>query len=103
MRLIFVGQGYPRKLFNLEHFPIYGMFAKTLAYNSQNYAGTLGSGLPYIKCMGSFYVICFFSKSIMYVYKGHATTLCHTQFSHTQSYVSRWLSLDKSNCTGKVD
>ena len=25
MRLIFVGQGYPRKLFNLEHFPLYGM------------------------------------------------------------------------------
>ena len=25
MSLIFVGQGYPRKLFNLEHFPIYGM------------------------------------------------------------------------------
>ena len=25
MCLIFVGQGYPRKLFNLEHFPIYGM------------------------------------------------------------------------------
>ena len=24
MRLIFLGQGYPRKLFNLEHFPIYG-------------------------------------------------------------------------------
>ena len=24
MRLIFVGQGYPRKLFNLEHFLIYG-------------------------------------------------------------------------------
>ena len=24
MCLIFVGQGYPRKLFNLEHFPIYG-------------------------------------------------------------------------------
>ena len=23
--LIFVGQGYPRKLFNLEHFPIYGI------------------------------------------------------------------------------
>ena len=22
---IFVGQGYPRKLFNLEHFPIYGI------------------------------------------------------------------------------
>ena len=26
MRLIFVGQGYPRKLFNLEHFPIYGSY-----------------------------------------------------------------------------
>ena len=26
MCLIFVGQGYPRKLFNLEHFPIYGMY-----------------------------------------------------------------------------
>ena len=26
MCLIFVGQGYPRKLFNLEHFPIYGIF-----------------------------------------------------------------------------
>ena len=25
MHLIFVGQGYPQKLFNLEHFPIYGM------------------------------------------------------------------------------
>ena len=25
MCLIFVGQGYPRKLFNLEHFPIYGI------------------------------------------------------------------------------
>ena len=24
MHLIFVGQGYPRKLFNLEHFLIYG-------------------------------------------------------------------------------
>ena len=24
MCLIFVGQGYPRKLFNLEHFLIYG-------------------------------------------------------------------------------
>ena len=24
MCLIFVRQGYPRKLFNLEHFPIYG-------------------------------------------------------------------------------
>ena len=24
MCLIFMGQGYPRKLFNLEHFPIYG-------------------------------------------------------------------------------
>ena len=24
MCLIFVGRGYPRKLFNLEHFPIYG-------------------------------------------------------------------------------
>ena len=23
MCLIFVGQGYPQKLFNLEHFPIY--------------------------------------------------------------------------------
>ena len=27
MRLIFVGQGYPRKLFNLEHFPIYGILS----------------------------------------------------------------------------
>ena len=26
MRLIFVGQGYPRKLFDLEHFPIYGSY-----------------------------------------------------------------------------
>ena len=26
MRLIFVGPGYPRKLFNLEHFPIYGTY-----------------------------------------------------------------------------
>ena len=26
MRLIFVEQGYPRKLFNLEHFPIYGTY-----------------------------------------------------------------------------
>ena len=26
MCLIFVGQGYPRKLFNLEHFPIYGIW-----------------------------------------------------------------------------
>ena len=25
MRLIFVGQGNPRKLFNLKHFPIYGI------------------------------------------------------------------------------
>ena len=25
MHLTFVGQGYPRKLFNLEHFPIYGI------------------------------------------------------------------------------
>ena len=25
MHLIFMGQGYPRKLFNHEHFPIYGM------------------------------------------------------------------------------
>ena len=25
MRLIFVGQGYQQKLFNFEHFPIYGM------------------------------------------------------------------------------
>ena len=25
MRLIFVGQGYPQKLFNLEHFPINGI------------------------------------------------------------------------------
>ena len=24
MHLIFVGQGYPQKLFNLEHFPIHG-------------------------------------------------------------------------------
>ena len=24
MCLIFMGQGYPRKLFNLKHFPIYG-------------------------------------------------------------------------------
>ena len=28
MCLIFVGQGYPRKLFNLEHFPIYGIMFK---------------------------------------------------------------------------
>ena len=27
MCLIFVGQGYPRKLFNLEHFPNYGIYA----------------------------------------------------------------------------
>ena len=26
MRLIFMGQGYPRKLFNFERFPIYGMY-----------------------------------------------------------------------------
>ena len=26
MCLIFVGQGYPRKLFNLKHFPIYSMY-----------------------------------------------------------------------------
>ena len=26
MCLIFVGQGHPRKLFNLENFPIYGTF-----------------------------------------------------------------------------
>ena len=25
MCLIFMGQGYPQKLFNLEHFPIYGI------------------------------------------------------------------------------
>ena len=31
MFLIFVGQGYPRKLFNLEHFPIYGIYQQTLA------------------------------------------------------------------------
>ena len=41
MCLIFVGEGYPRKLFNLEHFPIYGM----LFYNSEGYIGTKESGL----------------------------------------------------------
>ena len=30
MRLIFVGQEYPRKLFNLEHFPIYGILQCTI-------------------------------------------------------------------------
>ena len=30
MCLIFVGQGYPRKLFNLEHFPIYGILIQKL-------------------------------------------------------------------------
>ena len=29
MCLIFVGQGYPRKLFNLEHFLIYGILRIT--------------------------------------------------------------------------
>ena len=33
MCLIFVGQGYPRKLFNLEHFPIYGMPRHSTWYN----------------------------------------------------------------------
>ena len=32
MCLIFVGQGYPRKLFNLEHFPIYGNTFQMSAY-----------------------------------------------------------------------
>ena len=31
MCLIFVEQGYPRKLFNLEHFPIYGISDIALA------------------------------------------------------------------------
>ena len=30
MCLIFVGQGYPRKLFNLKHFPIYGIRLKLM-------------------------------------------------------------------------
>ena len=30
MCLIFVGQGYPRKLFNLEHFPIYGKLRRNV-------------------------------------------------------------------------
>ena len=29
MCLIFMGQGYPRKLFNLEHFPIYCIIYKS--------------------------------------------------------------------------
>ena len=32
MRLIFVGQGYPQKLFNLEHFPIYDTYDYTCVY-----------------------------------------------------------------------
>ena len=32
MCLIFVGQGYPRKLFNLEHFPIYGISSQSLLF-----------------------------------------------------------------------
>ena len=34
MCLIFVGEGYPQKLFNLEHFPIYGI----LLLNKQAHA-----------------------------------------------------------------
>ena len=34
MCLIFVGQGYPRKLFNLEHFPIYGNFKTALYFGA---------------------------------------------------------------------
>ena len=30
MCLIFVGQGYPRKLFNLVHFPIYGTYKQLI-------------------------------------------------------------------------
>ena len=40
MRLIFVGQGYPRKLFNLGHFLMYGtreiatqVFGKQFSYD----------------------------------------------------------------------
>ena len=35
MCLIFVGQGYPRKLFNLEHFLIYGSYK---AVRTSNFA-----------------------------------------------------------------
>ena len=46
MRLIFVGQGYPRKLFNLEHFPIYGI-------PRDKHVGTCGSGI-----LGNIVVLC---------------------------------------------
>ena len=36
MCLIFVGQGYPRKLFNLEHFPIYGIMFNIIVYPLSN-------------------------------------------------------------------
>ena len=50
MCLIFVGQGYPRKLFNLEHFPIYGicLIPVTITIHSRKcavkYSGYVAAG-----------------------------------------------------------
>ena len=42
MCLIFVGQGYPRKLFNLEHFLIYGIqYSLPAAWNLNRHNCTL--------------------------------------------------------------
>ena len=39
MCLIFVGQRYRRKLFNLEHFPIYGIFIVADIYEQEPTSG----------------------------------------------------------------
>ena len=43
----FRGQGYPRKLFNLEHFPIYGIFKINLFVYFYNFKIVVNSKLSF--------------------------------------------------------
>ena len=53
MCLIFMGQGYPRKLFNLEHFPIYGNYAVNQNLGRQvNWAHEYGLSAYKYNCIG---------------------------------------------------
>ena len=62
MCLIFMGQGYPQQLFNLEHFLIYSIWSSFL-YSSLFYDRSIAGKLIYFK---EFYMGRSKSKSVLF-------------------------------------
>ena len=104
--LIFVGQGYPQKLFNLEHFPIYGMSqastgllqrpSKTSRQNSTSFEIQLVLlyAINIIMIMGSGFL--YFT---LYIFTFYTYTTSIQTFTTTQS-LQQQINSQPNGCCG---